>query len=233
MTDVQLQDALLSWADKAINDPVTIGSCTFTKGSTTVTGTNFVTNNVVQADGFVKVDSKTFYYQVASVDSETEITLTKAYTNSTETANASYSDIGLNIIHGKENAPKPGVSYMSIHQPINVRKIGRAAQGYSDNSGDTNIISNYEASVTFEVVGLLSDYLRMLLDSIEKQVIKDYLRNLNLSFMRNENILDTSDMTENKWTLRSSVDIFILYPHETTENTSYIGDVEFTNNILT
>ncbi len=143
-------------------------------------------------------------------------------------------DEGLNIdiIHGSQNAPRPSSSYIVIHQPINTRKIGRSDRSYSDTDGNTNIVSNYEASVTIEAVGLLTDYLRLILDSIEKQSIRDYLNTKNISFMRSENIIPISDMTENEWELRTSVDIFVLYPHETTENASYIGSVDWNNDIL-
>ena len=64
------------------------GTVTFTNGSTVVTGSGTTFTTQVRTGQYIKktADSETFYVQVGSVDSDTQITLNSAYTGTTSGA---------------------------------------------------------------------------------------------------------------------------------------------------
>ena len=139
--------------------------------------------------------------------------------------------LNIHIIYGEQSAPRPDSNYIVIHKPIPMRKQGHGYRSESDDEGNTTIRNNYEATISIETVGEETFYLRLLLDSTDMQQVKDYWRINLISFLRNEGILSIPAITENVWELRTTMDIFMLVPELTIENTSYIEEIDYTNNI--
>jgi hypothetical protein len=68
----------------------TTGSATFTQGSTTVTGTGTTWSGNVQPTWIVRSDADGTFYVIASVDSNTQLTLTAAYKGVTSSSPEAY-----------------------------------------------------------------------------------------------------------------------------------------------
>lgn len=145
--------------------------------------------------------------------------------------NTNYS-LSIPIIFGEQNAPRPDSDYIVIHKPIPMNKQGHGDRSYSDDSGITTIRNNYESTISIECVGKETYYLRLLLESTDTQEVKEFWQTRNVSYLRNAGILSIPNMTENQWELRTTVDIFMLVLSSIEEDTSYINDIDYTNNIL-
>ena len=63
-----LLNAVYDWIDFIINPNNNIGTCTFTKGSKIVTGTDFITGAVISDVGYVKLNYNGQWYEVDSFD---------------------------------------------------------------------------------------------------------------------------------------------------------------------
>lgn len=141
---------------------------------------------------------------------------------------------GLNrpVIFGEQNAPAPAKPYIVIHRPLATTKQGRESTLLNPTNYDIQrVINNYEAVVSITSVGNQTDDIRYILDSIGTQETKDYFYDNDISFMRQETIQSVPDLSAGEWELNTVVDIVIMYPHTTTEDTGYIDTVETENNI--
>lgn len=142
-------------------------------------------------------------------------------------------ELGIDIIIGEENAPPPSSPYIVIHQPFNIRKVGRVSKSSdTDSEGVMCLVTNYEAIVSIEQVGANGDNLRRIIESSEKQEVKNLLSSLGLAHLRSENINNIPDVTENFWELRCIVDIYVAFASSDSDNTNYIENIEWDNNIL-
>lgn len=133
------------------------------------------------------------------------------------------------IIRGEQNASKPANEYMVIHQPISVIEYSSGNYSKADSDGNVNYSNHWQGTVTLEEVGYEDngDRLRLLINSLRLQDTKDYFKASKVSILRNEGILPIPSLIENKWELRSNMDLIILFPDEGTYKPGFIEIVEF------
>lgn len=126
-------------------------------------------------------------------------------------------NINVRIIKGNQNAPRPKLPYIVIHDPpISSNKIGLGNwDGKVDIDGNMEYIIHFRSSIRIEEVGGNGNYLNLLLEYQNRQDIKDFWRDNNISLMSNESIVDVTDITENIIEKRVMMDIFILYTNTT------------------
>ena len=134
--------------------------------------------------------------------------------------------LNIKIIYSAQNAPRPGIPYMVINQPFVHNKLGSGNYGYSDDNGDVDYSIRYETIIRIEEVGGLGENLKLLLDSVNRQDIKELFCSNKVSFLRNENIFPNNDLVENIWETRTYCDMYFLYPDERTYQPGFIETVE-------
>jgi hypothetical protein len=232
LTTTEIFIVLKTWLNNILNaSTTTIGNCVFTNGSSTITGTNFITNGVVTNDGFVKrtSDNIDFFAKVLSF-TETAITLYSNYMGTSGSGVAGeYIASYIPVIRGEQSAPKPKSNYLVIHQPMPVIEYASGNYSKADNTGTVTTTNHYQATINIEEIGFEDngDKLRLLLNSLRLQTTKDYFKASKVSILRNEGIVPIPSLTENKWELRSNMDLIILFPDEGTYKPGYIEIVEF------
>lgn len=136
---------------------------------------------------------------------------------------------GIEIIRGNRNAPRPDLPYIVIHDPpITNRKTSRGNwESTTDEFGNLSWAIYYETSISIEEVGGNGESFKFLLNSINRQDIKDLWTQNNISLLRNENILNISDITENYVERRTIMDIFVLHFDEGTYQPGFFETVEY------
>jgi len=134
----------------------------------------------------------------------------------------------LKVIRGNQNAPSPAKPYMVIHQPpISNRPTGLTGNfEKADDTGKVNYSIPYEASITIEEVGGIGDLLNLLLESINRQDIKDFFKLKFVSIVRVEASVDSTDTKENIHELRDAIDIHINYTTQKDYAPGFIETVE-------
>lgn len=142
-----------------------------------------------------------------------------------------FNDVNTTIIFGEQNAPRPQKPYLVIHRPVNARQLGHADADNPNATGIRPLYFHYTAMVSFEAVGLGTDYIRFLLDSVYLQEYLDLFKQYKITFLRSENIIAVPDLQEDSWEVRNVVDMHFLYAYSITENTNYIEEFQYTNNI--
>lgn len=231
MTIDELINIMIGWFRLVLMSETDIGICAFTNGSTTVTGTDFITNGVIQAGGYVKLetDPKVRFAKVASVDSETTLTLEEAYAGATSTADGVYSPDYIDIIRSTENAPRPSESkYLVIHKPFGQLKQGKGNYSDADDTGKVDICNRYEATIRIEEVFGFGDNLRTVINTSNRQDVLDYFRENEVSIMRIDTLAPNNDFEENLWEDRTIVDIFALFVDRSDYTPGYIETAEVT-----
>jgi hypothetical protein len=243
MTQTEIFTILKTWISNVLNTPTSIGNCNFTNGSKIITGTNFITNGIIQNGGFVKVTSHNldFYSKIESF-TNTQITLVNEYLGATSTNVLSdYISSFIPIVRGEQSASYPKKEFIVLHQPISCIQINSSTwnktrvviTGTAPNQikqGFIDYVNHWQGTVSIEEFGFKDngDKLRQLIGSLERPDIKNYFVSSKLSILRNEGINPIPQLSGNTWELRSNVDLIILFPDEGTYESGYIESVEVT-----
>jgi hypothetical protein len=230
-----LLNAVYDWIDFIINPNSDIGTCTFTKGSKTVTGTDFITGAIISAGGYVKLNDNGQWYEIDSVDNETTLTLKYNYLNDTGTGDSSYTSDVTRIIVEEESTPAPEkngfenpTTYLLIHPPTQI-PVGRIYSANStDDTGNLDYYQKYESTISIEELNGFGDKLLEIIEKSKWQINMDKMRELGISFLRNEPVTAIPANIENLFKKRFNVDLYICYTNKTTEDTSYIKNVNGT-----
>lgn len=231
---------LYTWSDIVINNPQSIGTITVTKGSKLVAGTNFITNAIVQPDGYIRL-SENYWAQIDTVDTEIQLTLKSNYRSVSGTATGYYSDIGMEIVIGDKNVSSSAQRYIVIHEPpISNRRIGDTQVNKNERVvlPDTSVVrrttytNTFQASISFEEVQG-EDNLNELDQRISEDDILELWRAEKMTFMRMESAIGSNDETGNIIENRFIQDLVLMYTIEKTYDSYYIETVDYTGNYIT
>lgn len=150
------------------------------------------------------------------------------------TLNTKYG-IGIQIIKGSQNAPKPDVPYVVIHRPpMSNRKVGntQVLKDYIDDEDDSyrTYSNTWRASINIEEVGSNGRILQNLMNSLEEDDIVDFFEaygDVSLEDMQagsaNNDI--TGTFIENRY----NFEVFLLYTEKTTIESEIIETVEISD----
>lgn len=148
--------------------------------------------------------------------------------------------LGITIIQAYEDAPPPDPSlgnYITIDPTPQRNKIGRFSSGDMQDPvgpptdpGTRTLVNQYEGSIQLREVGG-NDNLRILIDSISRQEIKDLWSASSVAYLRESNIQFIPILQGMKWRKESFVDIMIGIPEGTLETNQWIADVEYSGDI--
>lgn len=137
---------------------------------------------------------------------------------------------GLNIpiIQSHQNAPAPDFPYIVIdYTPIR-NKIGRAYKTEQADDGEINIIQDYEYLLKIYEVGSSGNKLQILIDSLERNIIKDLFFINQISFLNNEQIQVLPRLDLNDWIKEAVVEIRLgISTHIRSNDDTWIETVEY------
>lgn len=148
-------------------------------------------------------------------------------------------NLGYEIIFSNRNAPNPSLPYFVIHDPpVSNQDLGRGNWGKWEftnepqDEGEVCYTKQYEASISLEEVGGSGDVMKLLLNSLNRQDIKDLFSSNKVGFLRNEPINPATDITEDLITRRAIMDIFVSIVDEGSYDPGYIDTVDYDGTYL-
>lgn len=141
--------------------------------------------------------------------------------------------LGITIVQSHQDIPTPEKEnpYIVIDYAPNKTKIGSASGGDTDSNGDRTLVNDYGMTVELWEVNGEGGLLHLLLDSLDRQVIKDLWYTNKFSYMSEGQIIAMPREREGQWVRESLVEIVINTPEQTEDSPSYIGEVEFTGTL--
>jgi len=137
----------------------------------------------------------------------------------------------LEVIFGSQNAPAPDGEYILINRPFAFQKIGRGNWQMSEETGEEdqmNYTIHYQCTISIEDVLGGGDVLRLLINSLNRQDIKDYFTESLVSVMKTETITPSNLQMGEFWELRSVLDLIIQFSDCGSYEAGYIETVDFT-----
>jgi hypothetical protein len=138
--------------------------------------------------------------------------------------------LGFTIIESHQDIPKAKRDevYMVIqYSPTNIDRIGRPTKTEVDSNGKRNLINDYVGILELREVNGDGEYLRVLLESLDRQDIIDYWSSKNLSQYTEGSVINIPRIQETNWKKEALVELTIGYATATKENIGYIENVEF------
>lgn len=135
----------------------------------------------------------------------------------------------IQIIFGEQDSPAPSDHYIVIHQPFAIQQLGSGNWEMSTTTGEEGtVLYNYHQQGTMQIeeVGGHGDNLRLVMNSLVRQDIKELFTENNVSILRINSINPNNTNIENTWELRSIVDLIILFPDEGSYDAGYIETVD-------
>lgn len=133
----------------------------------------------------------------------------------------------IEIIHGNDNSPKPTKPYIVMNDPpVSNVKAGSGNWPKADGTGKVDYTNQYVAAITLESVGDSGSLLQKIIDTVNRQDVKDLFKTKCIGFLRNESILNLTGLVENIFERRASIDVFISYVTEDSYVPGYIETVE-------
>ncbi len=234
LTDVY--NFVYDWLEFVINNSTSIGTITVTNGSKTVTGTDFITNGIIQVNSYIRL-GENYWGQVSTIDSETMLTLKNNYRGATGTGIGYYSDVGMEIIIGSQNVSSSDKRYIVIHEP----PVSNRRQGNTQNNsirsvdigggvlkGRVSKSNTYRCSISLEEVQG-QDLLSKLEDTIEDEnVVALFKASGDISFEEMLEGAQNTSETGNFFEKRYIQDVVLLYTIESQYDGDYIETVDFT-----
>ncbi len=142
----------------------------------------------------------------------------------------------ISIVVSQEGAvpsvPDPTGPYVIIDaRPARVR-MGRGQVGAVDALGNQTIVNDYEDTWSLAEVNGFGDRLRRLIESQDRQDIRDRFAAANLAYRGEESeIAETSGQIGGQWRYRHSVKIRIGLVSVTTYRPGYIETVQYQGTI--
>lgn len=137
------------------------------------------------------------------------------------------------IISAYDEGTVPDTKYISINpDPNSKMKIGSPSTGDPQENVDPNLdgrrilVNDYELSVELRQVGGGNDFLRQLIDSVDRQEIKDLFSANNVTYYEESAIQYAPSLQGAEWRQETFVELRLGTAEGTTENASYIDDVE-------
>jgi len=135
------------------------------------------------------------------------------------------------IIAAHEDAPLPSGTFITINTDPSRNKIGSFSSVNDLVTGSPDykrtLVNDYELTVELRQVGGGNGLLRILVDSIERQEIKDLFAANNVAYLGEGQITYLPVLQGEKWRQESLVELRLGTAEGTTEQPSYIGDMEY------
>jgi hypothetical protein len=134
------------------------------------------------------------------------------------------------VILANQNAPRPTLPYLTILLTPFIA-IGDDYIYPPDVAGVRKIKGNREFTVTINAFGTNAiNYLQLLINSLEKPSVLEYLRANGIVFIRKLAINDVTALLETVYEERSICDIQFRLGENFTDNNSWIDQVELVEN---
>lgn len=131
------------------------------------------------------------------------------------------------IIKSYQDAPAPtGCSYIVIDAPTGRRKVGSPSAQEPNDKGARNLVNDYEYKIEISQVNGDGELLQLLVDSIDRQEIKDLWRKNNFVYYSQGEIIKIPRLSESKWKKEAMVELTIGTAVTTVEQSSIIEDIE-------
>lgn len=138
----------------------------------------------------------------------------------------------IEIIEAYDEGTIPSDKYISINPQGNWRKIGSSSStGETNATGEINRINDYEIMVELREIHGNGDLLSAVIDSIERQDIKDLFGENNLTYYEEGLITSVPTLEQSKWRHESFVELRLGTAKEIVDNTNYISDVDASGTI--
>lgn len=141
--------------------------------------------------------------------------------------------LNIPIIFGSENAPRPALPYIVIHDPpISNVDVGRGNwckwnfTNQPVDEGQIDYTKQYEATISVEHIGGSGQVFNYLRDSIGRYDIKELWRTNYISYMRDEPANDISEIAESFVERRVGITMFVSYISSNNYDPGYIGSVD-------
>ena len=129
---------------------------------------------------------------------------------------------------GEPSVPDPSAPYVVITSRPTRRRIGREQVGAVDDLGTQRIVNDYEDLWTLVEVNGAGDRLRRLVESQDRQDVRDRFRAVNLAYRgEGSDIVETSERVGGQWRYKHAVDIRIGLVSVATYQPGYIETVQY------
>lgn len=138
------------------------------------------------------------------------------------------------IIQSRQNTPAPESTYIVIDRIVEVIQIGRVIKNYppDETTGKAKVSNDYEGTLEIWEIDGEGDYLRMLINSLERQEIQNIYFAEELLVNRGViGITNIPRLDNEHWTEQAMLEMKIGFADVTTEQSGWIETVDFVNNI--
>jgi len=142
-----------------------------------------------------------------------------------------YNNTSLTIIWDNENGPRPNKAYISL-RITTISKVGQSNYQPPDNNGDRLIVYNEDFTLSIFSYGKSTDdNLQILKDSLQKELVIQYMRDNGIAIRNENDITDISTLIDSTREERFLYEVFFGMGHCIKENVGVIEDTEFSFNI--
>jgi len=137
------------------------------------------------------------------------------------------------IIYSHQNAPAPSQSdpYLVITYAANSNKFGRPRTPPPDENGETNLVNDYILNIELWEVNGDGGLLVELLNSIDRQNIKDLWNASNYALLSHGSTQHIPALKDNKWTKEAVLELVISTADQKGEDAGLIENIEYTGEI--
>lgn len=138
------------------------------------------------------------------------------------------------IVQSRQNTPAPEGTYIVIDRIVEMIQIGRAIKKYppDETTGKTKISNDYEGTLEIWEIDGEGNFLRILINSLERQEIQNEYFTKELIVNRGViGITNIPRLDNEYWTEQAMFEMRIGFADTTTEQSSWIDTVDFVDNI--
>jgi hypothetical protein len=141
--------------------------------------------------------------------------------------------LDMTIIKSTQNVPKPKRNdcYIVINYASNLDRIGRPYRTEVDDYGKRNLINDYVGILELREVNGDGEYLRVLIESLDRQEIQHLWSSNSLTHYNEGDILQLPRIQETNWKKEALVELTIGYSVATEDNTGLIETIEYQGTI--
>jgi hypothetical protein len=136
------------------------------------------------------------------------------------------------IIEAYGNAPRPSDVYITFDPNPNPRQLGREIKIDQTDTDPLCHVTEWEVNVTLREIGSYGEYLQLIQHMQYDQDVMKYLHEQKIAIMRMGQVIPTPRLLDDdKWERESAMEMILAITHVTTDETTYIENVELNNNI--
>ena len=139
----------------------------------------------------------------------------------------------LQVIESHQDTPAPKEPYIVIEYAPVRNKIGSASKSApNETSGESLVISDNEFLIEMREVGGTGDRLYDVINSIERQDIKDLFEQNQIAFMGENGVQQLPSLIgDDKWVRQSLIELRLNVATESKEQSGIIEDISYTGTI--